>query len=77
MSMQLRSYVQGSWQTGSGQAVALRDASTGMVVAEAVPGGLDYRGILEHARGVGGPALRALTFHERAALLRTLGKRLM
>ena len=75
--MQLQSYVQGRWQTGSGQAVALRDASTGAVVAEAVPGGLDYHGILEHARGVGGPALRALTFHERAALLRSLGKQLL
>ena len=77
MSVQLQSYVQGRWQAGSGQVVALRDASTGTVVAEAVPGGLNYRGILEHARGVGGPALRALTFHERAALLRTLGKQLL
>jgi oxepin-CoA hydrolase/3-oxo-5,6-dehydrosuberyl-CoA semialdehyde dehydrogenase len=77
MSMRLQSYVQGHWQAGSGQAVALRDASTGAVVAEAVRGGLDYRGILEYARSVGGPALRALGFHERAALLRALGKRLM
>jgi oxepin-CoA hydrolase / 3-oxo-5,6-dehydrosuberyl-CoA semialdehyde dehydrogenase len=77
MSMQLQSYVQGHWQAGAGQPALLRDASTGAVVAEAAPGGLDYRGILDYARSVGGPALRALGFHERAALLRALGKRLM
>src|SRR6202041_1516082 len=32
--------------------------------------------VLAHAREVGGPALRELTFHQRAALLRTLAKRL-
>jgi oxepin-CoA hydrolase/3-oxo-5,6-dehydrosuberyl-CoA semialdehyde dehydrogenase len=32
--------------------------------------------VLAHARSVGGAALRALSFHERAALLRALGKQL-
>ena len=32
---------------------------------------------LEHARAVGGPELRALTFHQRAALLKQLGTMLM
>jgi oxepin-CoA hydrolase/3-oxo-5,6-dehydrosuberyl-CoA semialdehyde dehydrogenase len=32
--------------------------------------------VLAHARQVGGPALRALTFHERAGLLKALAKRL-
>ena len=30
--------------------------------------------MLHYARQVGGPALRALTFHERAALLKALAK---
>ena len=30
-----------------------------------------------YARNVGGPALRALTFHERAVMLKELGKHLM
>ena len=30
----------------------------------------------DHARTVGGPALRALTFHERAGLLKALAKHL-
>src|SRR3712207_8680652 len=33
--------------------------------------------MLDHARTVGGPALRELTFHQRAALLKQLGLRLM
>ena len=74
--MQLQSFLAGRWQAGGGRAIALRDASTGEVVAEASTEGLDFRAVLEHARGVGGPALRAMTFHERAAMLKALGKRL-
>ena len=47
------------------------------MVAEAASEGLDFAAALAHARGVGGPALRAMTFHERAAMLRALGKRLL
>jgi oxepin-CoA hydrolase/3-oxo-5,6-dehydrosuberyl-CoA semialdehyde dehydrogenase len=74
--MQLQSYLVGRWQAGGGRATALRDASTGEVIAETSSEGFDFRGALEHARGVGGPALRAMTFHERAAMLKALGKRL-
>ena len=75
--MRLQSYLDGSWQSGEGRASLLRDASTGALVAEAASEGLDFAAALRHAREVGGPALRALTFHERAAILRTLGKRLL
>src|SRR5277367_6969313 len=74
--MNLQSYVCGVWRSGSGSGVALRDASTGEVIAEATSAGIDFGAVLEHAREVGGPALRALTFHERAGLLRSLAKRL-
>ncbi len=74
--MRLQSYLAGDWHTGSGAATALCDASTGEVVAEAASGGLDFGGMLAYARATGGPALRAMTFHERAAMLRALGKRL-
>ncbi|MGH8131253.1 MAG: phenylacetic acid degradation bifunctional protein PaaZ [Steroidobacteraceae bacterium] len=74
--MRLQSYLAGSWRRGEGRANALRDASTGELIAEAASGGLDFGATLAHARGVGGPALRAMTFHERAAMLRALGKRL-
>ncbi|MEI8298802.1 MAG: phenylacetic acid degradation bifunctional protein PaaZ [Pseudomonadota bacterium] len=75
--MKLESYVGGAWCAGRGDGVALRDASTGDVIAHATSEGLDARAMLDHARTAGGPALRALSFHERAAMLRALGKRLM
>ena len=75
--MRLQSYVAGSWRSGEGRPTLLRDASTGAVVAEAASAGLDFGGMLVYARGIGGPALRAMTFHERAAMLRALGKRLL
>ncbi|HTX23453.1 MAG TPA: phenylacetic acid degradation bifunctional protein PaaZ [Steroidobacteraceae bacterium] len=74
--MQLESFVAGRWQAGSGRRVSLKDATTGEVVAEASSEGIDGRAILEHARRVGGPALRRLTFHQRAALLKALARRL-
>ncbi|MGH8198036.1 MAG: phenylacetic acid degradation bifunctional protein PaaZ [Steroidobacteraceae bacterium] len=74
--MRLQSYLAGKWRSGEGPATALRDASTGELIAEAASGGLDFGAMLTHARDVGGPALRAMTFHERSAMLRALGKRL-
>jgi oxepin-CoA hydrolase / 3-oxo-5,6-dehydrosuberyl-CoA semialdehyde dehydrogenase len=74
--MNLQSYVCGVWKSGADHGVAMRDATTGEVIAMASSGGIDFAAVLEHARKVGGPALRALTFHERAGLLRTLAKRL-
>jgi oxepin-CoA hydrolase/3-oxo-5,6-dehydrosuberyl-CoA semialdehyde dehydrogenase len=75
--MQLESYVCGRWQRGADEGIALRDASTGEVIAEASSGGIDFAAVLSHARERGGPKLRALTFHERAALLKALAKRLL
>ncbi|HEU0225288.1 MAG TPA: phenylacetic acid degradation bifunctional protein PaaZ [Steroidobacteraceae bacterium] len=74
--MRLESFLGGSWQVGGGPPTVLRDASTGAVIAEAAAGGLDLGAALAWARGTGGAALRAMTFHERAAMLRALGKRL-
>src|ERR1700677_5177505 len=75
--MKLESYVCGHWHAADGQGVALRDASTGELIAEASSGGIDFEDVLIYARSVGGPALRVLTFHERAALLKALAKRLL
>jgi oxepin-CoA hydrolase / 3-oxo-5,6-dehydrosuberyl-CoA semialdehyde dehydrogenase len=74
--MNLQSYVGGGWQSGRDLGVALRDATTGEVIAHASSTGVDFGAVLSHARDVGGPALRAMTFHERAAALRGLAKRL-
>ena len=69
--MQLQSYAAGKWRSGTGDAAALRDATTGEVIAHASAEGLDAAAMLVWAREVGGPNLRRLTFHERAALLKT------
>ena len=74
--MQLQSFIAGRWQQGNGAPVALRDATTGQVIATACSDGLDIPASLVHAREVGGPNLRRLTFHERAALLKSLAKHL-
>jgi oxepin-CoA hydrolase / 3-oxo-5,6-dehydrosuberyl-CoA semialdehyde dehydrogenase len=74
--MNLQSYVCGQWQSGSGDGIAMRDATTGDVIAMASSAGIDFGAVLDHARGKGGPALRAQTFHQRAAMLRALGKKL-
>jgi oxepin-CoA hydrolase / 3-oxo-5,6-dehydrosuberyl-CoA semialdehyde dehydrogenase len=74
--MQLQSFVSGKWQAGTRNFVTLRDATTNEVIASASAEGIDYRGMLRNARQVGGKNLRELTFHERAALLKSVAKML-
>ncbi len=71
--MLLRSYVSGSWTTGAGEGRPVLDAVTGAEVARVSADGLDMAGALDYGRTVGGPALRELTFHQRAGLLKSLG----
>ena len=68
----LRSYVNGTWHEPSDEGAPLHDAVTGEEVARVSTTGIDMAGVLEHGRRVGGPALRELTFHQRAALLKAL-----
>ena len=68
----LRSYVAGSWLAPA-DGVPVRDAVTGDEVARVSSAGVDFAAALAHGRGVGGPALRELTFHQRAALLKSVG----
>ncbi|MBX5459701.1 MAG: phenylacetic acid degradation bifunctional protein PaaZ [Steroidobacteraceae bacterium] len=72
--MRLKSYVCGQWHEGGREATLLRDATTGAVIAEASTEGIDFQRVLAHAREVGGPALRALTFHQRAAIIKSLAR---
>ena len=74
--MNLQSYVCGAWASPRDNGVALRDATTGEFIAQASSAGVDFAAVLAHARGVGGPALRALKFHQRASLVKSLAKRL-
>ncbi|CCH87729.1 fused aldehyde dehydrogenase; enoyl-CoA hydratase [Modestobacter italicus] len=73
----LPSYVAGRWYTAPDEGVPIADAVTGETVVRVSSTGLDVAAMLDHARSVGGPALRELTFHQRAGLLKQLGLRLM
>src|SRR5258708_2612557 len=72
----LRSYVSGRWHSPAEEGAPLHDAVTGEEVARISSAGVDMEAALEHGRRVGGPALRELTFRQRAALLKALGSRL-
>jgi oxepin-CoA hydrolase/3-oxo-5,6-dehydrosuberyl-CoA semialdehyde dehydrogenase len=71
--MVLGSYVSGSWTSPSAEGAPLLDAVTGEQVATISSAGIDMRAALEYGRAVGGPALRELTFHQRAAILKSVG----
>ena len=70
--MTLQSYLEGRWQTGSGPGTTLVDPSTEEMLGNASAVGLDRGAALKHARTVGGPALRALSFERRGMALKAL-----
>ena len=72
----LRSYVGGAWVAPAGDGRPVFDAVTGDEVARVSSAGIDMAAALGYGRDTGGPALRALTFHQRAALLRALASAL-
>ena len=76
MTYPVHSYAAGRWIAPSGSIVSLASAVTGAVVAEIGSGNLDFAAMADHARTVGGPALRAMTFHQRAAMLKALANHL-
>ncbi|MBB85930.1 MAG: phenylacetic acid degradation bifunctional protein PaaZ [Xanthomonadales bacterium] len=69
----LESYASGAW-TGSGVGPVQHNAITGEAIARVSSEGVDFKKMLAYGRAVGGPALRKLTFHERALKLKELGK---
>src|SRR3954468_5987500 len=73
---QLLNYERDRWVAGDGP-VEIPSAIDGAPVATTGSGGLDFGSMLRHAREVGGPALRKLTFHERARMIKALGLAIM
>ena len=69
----LLNYSRDQWVAGYGQRADIRSAIDGRIVATTGSGGIDFAAMLHHARSVGGPALRALTFHQRARIIKGLG----
>lgn len=74
--IELRSYLEGKWVAGEGDGSTLVNPATEEAVARASTRGLDFASALTHARRVGGPALRAMTFAERGERLKKLSKAL-
>src|SRR5438552_2025859 len=70
----LRSYLGGRWVEGSDARQTLVNPATEEPLAQVSSDGLDLAAALDHARRKGGPALRALSFAERGALLKELAK---
>lgn len=77
MSTMLMNYAADRWVAPTGGTAELRSAITGDVVAHAGSQGLDFAAMLDHARKVGGPALRAMTFHARARMVKALAEAIM
>lgn len=71
--MQLQSYAAGQWRSGEG-GETVRHAITGAPVATVSSKGIDFAAMLAYGRKVGSPALRKLTFHERALKLKALAQ---
>ena len=70
----LRSYVSGAWTAPADDGRPVLDAVTGEEVARVSSAGIDLEAALGYGRSTGGPALRELTFHQRAALVKSLGQ---
>ena len=73
MTPVLQSHIAGRW-LGQRSAATLASAINGRAVAAIHAEAIDFGEALEHARGVGLPALLALDFQQRAATLRVLAK---
>src|SRR5512145_649669 len=70
--LELRSYVGGRWIAGTGAAQTLLNPATEESLARASSEGVDFKSALEHARSVGGLALRSMSFAERGAALKAV-----
>ena len=73
----LESYVCGEWTRGARDGVPLLNAATGAPVALIDATGLDFAAALHWGRETAGPKLRAMSFHDRAAMLKALGLALL
>jgi 3,4-dehydroadipyl-CoA semialdehyde dehydrogenase len=74
--MKLSSYVGGTWVEGNDEGAALVDPVTGEELARASTAGIDIGAAMAYGRGTGGPALRAMTYAERAKLIGSIAETL-
>jgi oxepin-CoA hydrolase/3-oxo-5,6-dehydrosuberyl-CoA semialdehyde dehydrogenase len=75
--MKLQSYVADKWIAPEGNLTPIASAVTGESVAQIGTTVRDFVGVLAHARNIGGAALRKMTFHQRAKMLKTMADAIM
>ena len=73
----LASYAADRWAAPAGPTAELASAITGRPVARLGSAQTDFHAMARYARATGGPALRAMTFHERALMLKGLAQAIM
>jgi 3,4-dehydroadipyl-CoA semialdehyde dehydrogenase len=74
--MKLPNYVSGQWSEGIGPGETLIDPVTGDALASISSQGVDLEAALAFARTQGGPALRQLTYAQRAEMLAKIAEAL-
>ena len=74
--MQLDNFAEGRWISPGTDKRPLNSAVTGDVIAEASSSALNFAAMADYARNTGGKALRDLTFHDRAKVLKALAQHL-
>ena len=74
--LHVESFAAGQWLAPDSHARDIENAVTGEIMARAGRAALPAADMLAYARSRGGPALRALTFHDRARMLKALGQHL-
>ena len=72
MSIVLKSFAAGQWTEAASGFTEIPGAIVGRVLARVSGAGVDFAAMVTYARAIGGPALRALTFHQRADRLKAL-----
>ena len=75
--MRIESYVSGAWTPGQGDGIEVRNAISGDPVGIVDSSGIDFAEVLRHGQSAGGKALRAMTIHDRANMLKALAKYLL
>lgn len=73
--LEIKSFAAGAWIAPDAGARMIASAVTGEPIARA-GSALPVQDMLDHARNTGGPALRAMTFHDRARMLKALAMEL-
>lgn len=74
---QLTSYLSGAWAYGQGQSREIQHAVTGEPLYQVCSDGLPLAASLSYARKLGGKALAAMTFQQRAQMIKAVAKHLL